>query len=42
MKCPGSSLGIQRLGLRTVTVDGPGSVLGQGTEIPQAEGAATK
>ena len=33
---------IQRLGLCAFTVEGPGSALGQGTEIPQAEGAATK
>ena len=29
------SLAVQRLGLRTLTAEGPGSVPGQGTKIPQ-------
>ena len=32
----GNSLGVQWLGLCTLTAEGPGSILGQGTKIPQA------
>ena len=32
----GNSLAVQWLELRTCTAEGPGSILGQGTKIPQA------
>ena len=35
---PGNSLVVQWLGLCTLTASGPGSILGQGTKIPQAAG----
>ena len=33
---PGNSPAVQRLGLDTFTVEGMGSIPGQGTKIPQA------
>ena len=38
----GNSLAVQRLGLRALTVEGPGSILGQGTKIPQATWCSQK
>ena len=35
-KGKGNSLAVQWLGLRAFTVKGPGSIPGEGTEIPQA------
>ena len=32
----GTSLAVQQLGLRALTAEGPGSIPGQGTKIPQA------
>ena len=32
----GNSLVVQRLGLRALTVEGPGSIPGRGIKIPQA------
>ena len=34
---PGTSLVVQWLGLSTLTAESPGSVVGWGTKIPQAE-----
>lgn len=34
---PGNSPAVQRLGLGTFTVEGVGSIRGQGTKIPQAK-----
>ena len=34
--CEGNSLAVQWLGFHTVTAEGPGSIPGQGTTIPQA------
>ena len=34
--CPGNSLAVQWLGCRALTAEGPSSIPGQGTKIPQA------
>ena len=34
--CLGNSLAVQWLGLHAFTAEGPGSISGQGTKIPQA------
>ena len=38
----GNSLADQRLGLHAFTAEGPGSIPGQGTEIPQATWGSKK
>ena len=39
--CPGTSLTVQWLGLLTFTAEGPGSIPGRGTKIPQATWCAS-
>ena len=36
LRIPGNSLAVQRLGLCTLTAEGPGLIPGRGTKIPQA------